>query len=69
MPNLFVNGPGYPGYSWCKATDVPEGKSMDDLFKEIYKKATEEKKKRGYIVDDLKKYDSAEYGVTKPDTL
>ncbi len=64
--DFFRAGPGHFGYTWVHARDVPEGKNMDELFKEVYEQATRERLERGYIVDSLEKYDSPEYGVTHP---
>lgn len=65
--DFFRGGPGSFGYSWVHAKDVPEGKNMDELFKEVYDRATKERKERGYIVDDLEKFNSPAYGVTEPE--
>lgn len=67
--DFFTAGPGHFGYTWCKATEVDPNKSLDELFKEIYNQATKERLARGYIVDDLKKYNSPKYGVTKPESI
>ena len=69
--NFFTNGtsPNDFGYTWIKATDVPANKNMDELFKEIYEQANKERKERGYIVDDLSKFNNPKYGVTQPGTI
>lgn len=64
---FFTAGPGSFGYTWVHAKDVPEGKDLNELFKEVYEQATKERLERGYIVDDLQKYNSPQYGVIKPD--
>lgn len=67
--DFFTAGPGHFGYTWVKATDVDPNKTLDEVFKEIYQQATKERLERGYIVDDLKKYNAPEYGVTQPEDI